>query len=219
MQTSSAALLLALGPVAYAASGDNTVQNQIALWVPNPCDRFWDLPNALRQSFINYNRGKVPDLNVITAYSTYTVASASPGPTDTWSFNNQGPTPVLTSAYNSANCSWYYPPPAASTSQPTSQPTGTSVSHCFTDDNKRPVLNDEYRRNIAANRLHPDGVNDNHYTKLYPDGYEHGTVNIGDIPYLSQSYDECAFVDIRHRDERRCNHPGSRTILHKDILL
>ncbi|KID96245.1 hypothetical protein MAJ_07787, partial [Metarhizium majus ARSEF 297] len=125
MQTSSA-LLLALGPVAYAASGDNTVQNQIALWVPNPCDRFWDLPNALRQSFINYNRDKVPDLNVITAYSTYTVASASPGPTDTWSFNNQGPTPVLTSAYNSANCSWYYPPPAASTSQPTSQPTGTA---------------------------------------------------------------------------------------------
>ncbi|KID59163.1 hypothetical protein MAN_10872, partial [Metarhizium hybridum] len=73
MQTFSA-LLLAFSAATYAASVDTTGQNQIALWVPNPCDKLWDLSNDLRQSFIKLQKDKVSDLNVITAYVTYTVS-------------------------------------------------------------------------------------------------------------------------------------------------
>ncbi|TWU70424.1 hypothetical protein ED733_000408, partial [Metarhizium rileyi] len=121
------ALLLAFSAATYAASVDTTGQNQIALWVPNPCDKLWDLSNDLRQSFIKLQKDKVSDLNVITAYVTYTVSSISPSSTDTWSFNTQGPTPILTSAYNSAECSSYYPPPATGTLQPTGP--STTVNH------------------------------------------------------------------------------------------
>lgn len=107
------ALLILFAPLA-ATAADNAVGAQFGILVPNPCDTFWNIPRNLQQAFLQYKeKNNVHTLDSIDAYRRYTVASIEPEATDTWSWDRRQATPTVTSAYTTADCSTYYPPPTS----------------------------------------------------------------------------------------------------------